>query len=147
MGGAQLCCILCENSLCDTISNVRNYNPHLLLLLAGDIIALSIVTLFGFSSHGSFGSGRFWATFVPLIVAWSLSGFYGGIFEITGTLEARRLWRPFLGMVLAAPLAVWMRAIWLEVSIVPIFVVVIGGFSALAILVWRGIFILWMKSR
>jgi hypothetical protein len=43
-------------------------------------------------------------------------------------------------MVLAGPLAGWMRALWLGQGVAPIFVVVLGGISALSLLAWRTIY-------
>jgi len=47
-------------------------------------------------------------------------------------------------MVLAGPMVGWLRGVWLGQVILPIFVVVLGGISALAILAWRAIF--WLVT-
>ena len=59
----------------------------------------------------------------------------------------RQLWRPFWAMVLAAPLASWLRGVWLNAPIMPIFVLVLGGFSALGILAWRAVYALIFSRR
>jgi hypothetical protein len=113
-----------------------------LILIAGDILTLAMVTLFGFASHGELGSAgaRMLTTFIPLVVAWLLVAPHLGVFDIRNTQKASQLWRPFWAMVLAGPLAAWLRGVMLNAAILPIFVVVLGGVSALAILAWRVIF-------
>jgi len=62
-------------------------------------------------------------------------------------MDARQLWRPFWAMVLAAPLASWLRAVWLNAPILWLFVLVLGGFSALGILAWRALYSLFIVRR
>jgi ABC-type xylose transport system permease subunit len=47
-------------------------------------------------------------------------------------------------MVLAAPMAGWMRGMILNAPILPLFVIILGGVSALGMLVWRGLFAIIM---
>ena len=48
-------------------------------------------------------------------------------------------------MILAAPLAGFLRAAWLGTDVVVIFVVIFGGLSALAVSAWRGVY--WLLAR
>lgn len=111
------------------------------LLLAGDALVLGLVTLFGFASHGTLGSAgqRMLTTFVPLVLAWILVAPHLRAFERERLADWRQLWRPFWAMVLAAPLAAFLRGAMLNSPILPIFVVVLGGVSAIALLAWRAI--------
>jgi len=108
-------------------------------LIIGDAITLALVTAVGFASHGTLETAgmRMLTTYVPLLVSWFLIAPYLGVYKLELVGDFRQLWRPFWAMVLAAPFAVWMRGAWLGTAILPLFVVVLGGFSALAILVWR----------
>jgi hypothetical protein len=117
---------------------------RILILLAGDILTLALVTLFGFASHGTVGTAgsRMLATFLPLAMAWLLVAPFTGLFDPQRTAHPRQLWRPFWAMVLAGPLASWMRGMILNQPILPVFVVVLGGVSALAMLAWR--FLFWL---
>lgn len=117
-------------------------NPKVVWLLLGDIISLGLVTLFGFASHGTLNTAgaRVLSTFIPLLAAWFLSAPLLGVYRLEWVVQARQLWRPFWAMVLAAPFAAWLRAVWLGSVVLPIFVVVLGGVSAIAILVWRLVF-------
>jgi Protein of unknown function (DUF3054) len=114
-------------------------SPRFLWLLVGDIVTLGLVTIFGFATHGTLGSAgvRILSTFLPVVMSWFLVAPFLGAYRLEWVVNWRQLWRPFWAMVLAAPFAAWMRAVWLENVVIPIFVVVLGGISAIAILIWR----------
>lgn len=117
-------------------------------LLVGDIFTLALVTVFGFATHGTFSSAgtRMLTTFIPLVIAWLLIAPYLGVFEPAIIKNPKNLWRPFWAMVLAAPMAAWLRGAWLNAPILPVFVVVLGGVSALGLLAWRSLYtILWQR--
>jgi Protein of unknown function (DUF3054) len=109
------------------------------VLLAGDILVLLLVTIFGFATHGELASAgpRMLTTFVPLVVAWALVAPHLGAFDLEKSRQVGQLWRPFWAMVLAGPWAAWLRGALLNAPIVPIFVVVLGGICAVSLLVWR----------
>jgi hypothetical protein len=123
----------------------KQFDPGWLVLLVGDICTLLLVTLFGFATHGTMETAgtRMLSTFIPLVIAWLLVAPHLRVFKKAVTSEWKELWRPFWAMVLAAPLAAWLRGAWLGAPILPIFVVVLGGISALAILAWRALYWLW----
>jgi len=123
-----------------------------LTLIFGDILTIIIVTVIGFASHGTAGTAgtRMLTTFLPLLAAWFLIAPHLKVYENQKVLDWQQLWRPFWSMILAAPLAAWMRGVILNSPILPLFVVILGGFSALGILVWRALFLLVLnriKSR
>jgi hypothetical protein len=78
------------------------------ILVAGDILVLLLVTIFGFATHGELGSAglRMLTTFVPLVVAWGLVAPHLGAFELEKSNQVascgdhfgrwywRDLWRP-----------------------------------------------------
>jgi hypothetical protein len=116
------------------------------IVVAGDALAIAAITLAGFRTHGTLATAgaRIWATFLPLLAAWLIVGLPVGVFSAQNLRSSRQLWRPVWAMVLAAPLFGLLRA-WMlgEPVILVIFVMVIGGVGALAMLVWRGIYWLW----
>jgi hypothetical protein len=122
-------------------SNLRRY-----YLIIGDILTLTIVTVFGFASHGTAGTAgsRMLTTFIPLLAAWILIAPHLKVYDRDIALDGRQLWRPFWAMVLAGPMAAWLRGVLLNSPILPVFVVILGGVSALAILTWRGLYWLVM---
>lgn len=117
------------------------------LLLIGDIIVLGIVTVVGFASHGTAGTAgtRMLTTFVPLVIAWLLVAPFLGVYNLASVQNVRQLWRPFWAMVLAGPMAAWLRGVLLGAPIQPIFVIVLGGVSALSLLAWRTLYALVVK--
>ena len=121
------------------------------ILIIGDILAILIVTLIGFATHGEAGASflpRMSAIFFPLIIAWFLISPWLGLFQHEITSNPKLLWRPILAMIFAAPLAVVIRGLILNAPIIPIFAVVLSATSAFGMLIWRGIFVLLnRKSR
>lgn len=125
-------------------------NLRMVVLIIGDTITLGLVTLYGFASHDELETAglRLLTTFLPLVFAWILISPHLGLFDSQRLEEPRQLWRSLWAMVLAAPLAAWMRGAWLKTPIQPIFVVIIGGISALAILAWRSLFwLMFYRAR
>ncbi len=125
-------------------------NRFLYVLIAGDLAVLALVTVAGFATHQTLGTAgfRLLTTFVPLTVAWGLVGVPLGVFDIQRVRDRRQWWRPFWGMALAAPWLGLLRA-WLSgaPTITVAFVVVVGGVAALALLIWRLLFTLFMAPR
>jgi hypothetical protein len=124
-------------------------NTHPLILLAGDAAILLLVTLAGFARHGELsGAGlRLLSTFVPLCVAWALIAPWVGVYETTLSVDLRQVWRPPLAAFLAAPMAGWLRGLWLGADIIPVFVLVMAGFTGLGMLAWRAAWTLWARRQ
>lgn len=114
-------------------------------LIIGDILAIGLVTIIGFATHGetdlSFLS-RMAATFIPLLIAWFLLAPRLGLFQDEVIYNARQLWRPALAALFAAPLAAVLRGFMLNAPIIPIFALVLGAVSALGMVVWRVLYFL-----
>jgi hypothetical protein len=120
-----------------------------IVLVSGDIITLALVTGLGFATHGTLGSAgsRILTTFIPLLMAWFAVAPFLGTYDQQRIIKPSELWRLGWSMILAAPLAAWLRGAWLNAPILPIFVLVLGGFSTLAILIWRAVFTLIFSKR
>ncbi|NCP87032.1 MAG: hypothetical protein CO094_06465 [Anaerolineae bacterium CG_4_9_14_3_um_filter_57_17] len=119
------------------------------MLVVGDVLALAALTVIGFATHGESGPGfivRMASTFIPLVVAWFGVAPMLGLYASAQTSNPRALWRPVYAMFLAGPLAVLLRALWLDGVVIPIFGLVLTGSGALALLLWRGIW-LWLEFR
>ncbi len=112
-------------------------------LLAGDIATLVIVTIIGFASHNrlSDAAARFLPNLIPWIVAWLLVGPHLGVFDTKLAAQPRQLWRPPWAMLLAAPMGGLLRSLWLGTQVIPLFVLVMGSISALALLLWRFVYL------
>ena len=119
------------------------------VLIIGDALTLLLVTVAGFARHAELGTSglRLLSTFIPLGAAWFLVSPHLGVFNVDRVYDPKQLWRPFWAMVLAAPLAGWLRGVWLGAQILPLFVVILGGVSALSILIWRSLFLAAVGHR
>ena len=124
-------------------------NSTAVWVLIGDILTLGLVTVYGFASHDELGTAgsRMLTTFIPLLVAWLLIAPWLGVFNVENVTNPRQLWRPFWAMVLAGPMASWIRGAWIQRPILPLFVVVLGGVSALALLAWRALYWVIISRR
>jgi hypothetical protein len=110
------------------------------VLLAGDALAFVVITLLGFSSHDELvasAASRMLATFLPFLGAWLLVAPWLDLYGPTARKRSMLLWRTPLAAILAAPLGAWLRGLALSAPILPAFVLVMAGVSALAMTVWR----------
>jgi len=118
-------------------------------LTLGDILAIAIFTLIGFATHGETNLSflpRFLAIFIPLTISWFLLAPWFGLFQQETISNPKQLWRPALAMFVAAPLAALVRAIILNSAVIPIFAIVLGGSSALGMILWRGSYLLLIRK-
>ena len=119
------------------------------ILITGDILALAVITVIGFASHGETDISyvpRMFTTFIPLVASWFLITPWLGLFDSQITTDHKQLWRPPLAMLLASPMTTILRAAMLNAVALPLFAIIIGGSAALGMLVWRGLYIWWQKK-
>lgn len=118
-------------------------------LIIGDALVLLVVTLAGFAFHHTLASsgGKPLSTWLPWIAAWLLLAPHLKAFDEDVAGNFAGLWRPFWAMILASPLAGFLRAVWLDGQVNPVFVVVFGGIAALSIFVWRFLFAAVTRRR
>ena len=119
-------------------------------LIAGDIIALAVITVIGFVTHGETDLSfvpRMFTTFIPLVVSWFLIAPWLGLFDEQITSNPKQLWRPLLAMLLAAPMAAILRAAMFNAVALPLFTLILGGSAALGMLVWRGVASVIIKRK
>jgi hypothetical protein len=82
-------------------------------LILGDILALAIITIIGFATHGETDLSflpRMLTTFIPLVVGWFLVAPWLRLFDVQITSSPKQLWRLPLAMLLAAPMTAILRA-------------------------------------
>ncbi len=56
-----------------------------IILAAGDVAAIAVITLVGFASHGELKisfAGRMFTTFLPLLAGWFLIAPWPGLFDL-----------------------------------------------------------------
>lgn len=119
------------------------------ILITGDILALAVITVIGFASHGETDISyvpRMFTTFIPLVVSWFLIAPWLGTFDAHITSDPKQIWRPPLAILLASPMTAILRATMLNAVALPLFAVILGGSAALGMLVWRGLYLWWQKK-
>lgn len=115
------------------------------ILIPGDLLAILLVTIIGFATHGELGTSfiaRMAAAFFPLTLAWFLLAPFLGLFQADVISNPRQLWRPVLAMLFAGSFAAVLRGFLLNAPVIPIFAVVLASTSAFGMLIWRGIYFL-----
>lgn len=118
------------------------------ILISGDIIAIAILTVIGFATHGETGTSylpRMAASFFPVIFAWFILAPWFGLFNEQITSKAKMLWRIPLVFLFAAPLAVLVRSAVLATPVIPMFALALGSTNALGLLIWRRAYIFIAK--
>ena len=116
-------------------------------LIIGDVLVIGIITLIGFASHGELslaGVPRMLTTFLPLLACWFLASPWLGLFDLQGS-RSNFLWRIPFAMLLAAPLTAILRAAMLNETAIPLFTLILGGSTAIGMMIWRALWI-WMKA-
>jgi len=110
----------------------------LIVLIAIDTLMLLIVTWLGFASHNLvLADGRWLTTFIPLIFSWFVAAPWLGLFQEGVADRLYEFWRPMVAALLAAPLAVLLRALWLHQTVIPVFGLVMIAMTAASMTVWR----------
>ncbi len=115
------------------------------LLVIGDILAIAILTLIGFATHGETEAAylpRMGTTFFPVLIAWFLITPWFGLFEEQVITIPKNLWRVALAVLFAAPFAAVLRSVLLYTSTPTLFVLILGGSNALGMMAWRWVYIL-----
>jgi len=121
---------------------------HLFVLLAGDAVFLLAVTWLGFASHGrSLTGGRWLVTYLPLLGSWLAIAWLLGLFIPSRINLWQVVWRVFAAAVFSAPLAVLLRALWLQQTVIPVFGLVMIATTAAGMAIWRLAWAAWSNRK
>ena len=107
-------------------------------LILGDTLALLVLTVIGFVSHGETDASylpRAAAMFGPYLAGWFSLAPAMGLFDPAAS--GRPLWRPALTGFFAGLFAVTLRGLILQSDVTPVFALVIGATAGFAMFVWR----------
>lgn len=118
------------------------------ILILGDLLAITLITLIGFATHGETNLSflpRMAALYFPLSISWFILAPALGLFQRETTSNPVQLWRPALAMIFAGPLAAVLRGFLLNAPIIPIFAAVLAVTSALGMVFWRALYFLWNR--
>lgn len=114
------------------------------ILILGDGLAIALLTVIGFATHGEADASflpRMAAAFFPVLFGWFVLAPWFGMFDESIINDPKNLLRIPLVSLFVAPLAVILRAAWLNTAGIPIFTLVLGGTNALGMITWRGIYL------
>lgn len=117
-------------------------------IIAGDVLAIAILTVIGFAAHGETGISfipRMGTTFFPVLIGWLLVAPWFGVFDAKVLADPKLSWRALLAMLLAAPLAAILRAALLGEAALPLFTLILGFSFGMGMLFWRAIYALILK--
>lgn len=131
-------------------SAVRRPHPGRWILVLGDAVSLALITAFGFAFHQeveAVGSTRFLATYLPLLAAWLVTAGGLGALDPDRADDLRQMWRPAVALLVAMPIAAVLRSAWLGTPPVPVFILVMGGVSLLALAAWRTVYCLLRRNH
>lgn len=120
------------------------------ILVAGDVVAMAVVTIIGFATHGEAQASalpRMAALYIPLAASWFLLAPWFGLFREEVAADLRQVWRPGLAMIFAVPAAVVVRGIILSGVVLPLFGVILTGTCALGMVAWRVIAVPLLRRR
>jgi hypothetical protein len=115
------------------------------ILMAGDTLAIAVLTLIGFASHEELALSfipRMGATFFPVAVSWFVIAPWFGLFQDEYKSKVRLHWRVALAALYASTMAASLRGLILGADIPPVFIVALGVAAVLGMVVWR-----WLYSR
>jgi DUF3054 family protein len=120
------------------------------ILILGDLLAIALVTIIGFATHGEAEVSflpRMAALYIPLAISWFLLAPSLGIFQREIASSANQLWRPALAMIFAASLAAVLRGFMLNAPVIPIFAGVLALVSAFGMALWRTLYFLLIRNK
>lgn len=129
------------------MSNSLSRNQFTVLII-GDALLLLAVTWLGFATHSrSLADGRWLVTYLPLLFSWLLAAFVLGLYR-SGTADRYQvIWLILVAAIFAAPLAVMLRALWLQQTVIPVFGLVMMGMTAAGIGIWRLAWAAWTTRK
>ena len=126
---------------------MKTHSLTLSWLIVGDVIVLLVIAIVGFLNHNEAIDWRVLTTFLPFLAGWALIAPWLGLYRPEVANDPRQVWRAALAAFIAAPMAAWLRGMWLgNQAILPIFVLVLAGTGALGYLAWRLVWA-WLAKR
>ena len=120
-------------------------------LVAGDLVALNVVTTIGLLSHGELTGldtlGQVVIVAAPFAIGWFLIAPFAGAFRADIASQARRILpRAALAWLIALPIGLLLWSLIRQKQIQPAFAVVTFITNLVVLLGWRGVFA-WLIAR
>jgi len=120
-------------------------------LVAGDLVALNVVTTIGLLSHGELTGldtlGQVVIVAAPFAIGWFLIAPFAGAFRADIASQARRILpRAALAWLIALPIGLLLWSLIRQKQVQPAFAVVTFITNLIVLLGWRGAFA-WLATR
>lgn len=119
------------------------------LLILGDSVALAVLTVIGFATHGETELSflpRMAAIYFPALLGWFILTPWFGLFNETIISEPKNLLRIPLALLFIAPFAIILRGALLNAAALSLFALIFGGSNALGMMFWRWLYIYMARS-
>lgn len=119
------------------------------VLVFGDGVAFLLVTLLGFARHEALQAGdweRIMATFVPFFFAWLATAPWLGVYNLVTVRNVRQIWRVPIAAIYSAPIGGLLRGLWLGSPVLPIFILIMAGVSAVLMFLWRAAYAQFIRE-
>jgi len=146
-----LCSLL--SALCSSVSCLVSHSPYssrmfdfadrslLRWAIIGDAVVLVALTAFGFLTHATLDeTWRLVVTTLGVLAAWALVAPWFGVFSTEVLTRPTAVWRVAWAWAIAAPVAGFLRAWVLDVTVSATFILVMIAVNGAVLVVWRAVF-------
>jgi len=116
--------------------------------IIGDAVVLIALTMVGFVSHSTLDeTWRLIITTLGVLTAWALVGPWFGVFSTTALTRPSAVWRVAWAWAIAAPVAGFLRAWVLGVSVSATFILVMIAVNGAGLVIWRAAYAALQQRR
>lgn len=114
----------------------------------GDAVVLVALTVVGFATHSTLdATWRLVVTTVGVLAAWALVAPWFGVFSTNVLLRPAEVWRVAWAWAIAAPVAGFLRAWVLGVTVSATFILVTIAVNGAGLVIWRAVFATIQQRR
>ena len=116
--------------------------------IIGDAVLLIALTIVGFVSHSTLDeTWRLIVTTLGVLTAWALVAPWFGVFSTTVLTRPAAVWRVAWAWAIAAPVAGFLRAWVLGVSVSATFILVMIAVNGAGLVIWRAAYAALQQRR
>lgn len=114
----------------------------------GDAVVLVTLTVVGFATHSTLdATWRLAVTTVGVLVSWALIAPWFGVFSTSVLTRPAAVWRVAWAWAIAAPVAGFLRAWVLGVSVSATFILVMIAVNGTGLVIWRAAYAAFRQRR
>jgi hypothetical protein len=114
----------------------------------GDVAVLAALTVVGFATHSTLDeTWRLVVTTLGVLAAWALVAPWFGVFSTEVLTRPAAVWRVAWAWAIAAPVAGFLRAWVLGVTVSPTFILVTIAVNGSGLVAWRAVYASIQRRR